>query len=93
MFPGATFNYAEHVLRGGDGRADDDLAVVFRREPGRHLIVVLTGLRRQSRPCDADARLRATVAIPCPRRQRGKCQARHCSDQRSGLARPLTGRA
>ncbi|HEU0214495.1 MAG TPA: acetoacetate--CoA ligase [Jiangellaceae bacterium] len=33
-FPGATLNYADHALRPGDGRADDDLAVVFRREDG-----------------------------------------------------------
>ena len=31
-FPGATLNYAEHALRTGDGRADDDLAVIFQRE-------------------------------------------------------------
>jgi acetoacetyl-CoA synthetase len=33
-FPGATLNYAEHALRTGPGKADDDLAVVFRREDG-----------------------------------------------------------
>jgi acetoacetyl-CoA synthetase len=31
-FPGATLNYAEHALRTGTGKGDDDLAVVFRRE-------------------------------------------------------------
>ncbi|MCI2423493.1 acetoacetate--CoA ligase [Saccharopolyspora sp. K220] len=34
-FPGATLNYAEHALRGGAGKADDDLAVIFAREDGR----------------------------------------------------------
>jgi acetoacetyl-CoA synthetase len=33
-FPGATLNYAEHALRTGPGKGDDDLAVVFRREDG-----------------------------------------------------------
>src|SRR5215207_3141149 len=33
-FTGATLNYAEHALRPGDGKADEDLAVVFRREDG-----------------------------------------------------------
>jgi len=33
-FPGATLNYAEHALRPGEGKAADDLAVVFRREDG-----------------------------------------------------------
>jgi acetoacetyl-CoA synthetase len=33
-FPGATLNYAEHALRTGRNRGDDDLAVVFRREDG-----------------------------------------------------------
>jgi acetoacetyl-CoA synthetase len=33
-FPGATLNYAEHALRAGPGKADDDVAVVFRREDG-----------------------------------------------------------
>ncbi|WP_028924393.1 acetoacetate--CoA ligase [Pseudonocardia acaciae] len=33
-FPGATLNYAEHALAPGDGRADDDIAVVFAREDG-----------------------------------------------------------
>ena len=43
-FPGATLNYAEHALRPGDGKADDDLAVVFRREEGLSdgLLVPLT---------------------------------------------------
>ncbi|MEV0698429.1 acetoacetate--CoA ligase [Saccharopolyspora sp. NPDC050389] len=34
-FPGATLNYAEHALRDGAGKADDDLAVIFAREDGR----------------------------------------------------------
>ncbi|MCX2732485.1 acetoacetate--CoA ligase [Saccharopolyspora sp. NFXS83] len=33
-FPGAALNYAEHALRGGPGKADDDVAVVFAREDG-----------------------------------------------------------
>ncbi|HEU5473294.1 MAG TPA: acetoacetate--CoA ligase [Actinophytocola sp.] len=33
-FPGATLNYAEHALRPGPGKGDDDLAVVFEREDG-----------------------------------------------------------
>jgi acetoacetyl-CoA synthetase len=33
-FPGATLNYAEHALRTGPGKGDNDLAVVFRREDG-----------------------------------------------------------
>ncbi|TDD90302.1 acetoacetate--CoA ligase [Saccharopolyspora karakumensis] len=34
-FPGATLNYAEHALRDGEGKGDEDLAVVFVREDGR----------------------------------------------------------
>ncbi|TWF94408.1 acetoacetate--CoA ligase [Saccharopolyspora dendranthemae] len=33
-FPGATLNYAEHALRDGEGKGDEDLAVVFVREDG-----------------------------------------------------------
>ncbi|AYY11916.1 acetoacetate--CoA ligase [Actinobacteria bacterium YIM 96077] len=33
-FPGATLNYAEHALRPGEGKSDNDLAVIFRREDG-----------------------------------------------------------
>jgi acetoacetyl-CoA synthetase len=33
-FPGATLNYAEHVLTVAPGRADDDVAVIFNREDG-----------------------------------------------------------
>ena len=33
-FAGATLNYAEHALSSGPGKADDDLAVIFRREDG-----------------------------------------------------------
>lgn len=34
-FPGATLNYAEHALRGGPGKGDEDPALVFVREDGR----------------------------------------------------------
>ncbi|KAA5836044.1 acetoacetate--CoA ligase [Saccharopolyspora hirsuta] len=34
-FPGATLNYAEHALREGAGKGDEDLAVIFAREDGR----------------------------------------------------------
>ena len=34
-FPGATLNYAEHALRHGPGKAEDDPAVLIRREDGR----------------------------------------------------------
>ena len=33
-FPGATLNYAEHALRDGEGKGDEDLAVIFVREDG-----------------------------------------------------------
>ena len=33
-FPGATLNYAEHALRPGAAKADDDLAIIFHREDG-----------------------------------------------------------
>jgi acetoacetyl-CoA synthetase len=33
-FPGAMLNYAEQALAPGPGKADDDLAVIFRREDG-----------------------------------------------------------
>ncbi|MFB9906355.1 acetoacetate--CoA ligase [Allokutzneria oryzae] len=33
-FPGATLNYAEHALRDGDGKGDDEPAVIFAREDG-----------------------------------------------------------
>ncbi len=33
-FPGATLNYAEHALRAGEGKGEDDLAVIFAREDG-----------------------------------------------------------
>ncbi|HEX6576821.1 MAG TPA: acetoacetate--CoA ligase [Jiangellaceae bacterium] len=46
-FPGATLNYAEHALRPGDGRADDDLAVVFRREDGLTERLTFGDLRAQ----------------------------------------------
>src|ERR1700761_4392179 len=34
-FPGGTLNYAEHALHPREGGADDDVAVVARREDGR----------------------------------------------------------
>jgi len=46
-FPGATLNYAEHALRPGPGKADDDLAVVFEREDGLSAQVTYGSLRRQ----------------------------------------------
>ncbi|MGH8774641.1 MAG: acetoacetate--CoA ligase [Jiangellaceae bacterium] len=46
-FPGATLNYAEHVLRPGEGKADDDLAVVFHREDGLTERLTYGELRRQ----------------------------------------------
>jgi acetoacetyl-CoA synthetase len=33
-FHGGTLNYAEHALRPGEGKADDDLAMIFQREDG-----------------------------------------------------------
>src|SRR5437764_10786306 len=33
-FPGSSLNYAEHALREGEGKGDNDLAVVFAREDG-----------------------------------------------------------
>jgi acetoacetyl-CoA synthetase len=46
-FPGATLNYAEHALRPGEGKADDDLAVVFRREDGLTERLTFGDLRTQ----------------------------------------------
>jgi len=46
-FPGATLNYAEHALRPGPGRADDDLAVVFHREDGLTSQLTFAALRRR----------------------------------------------
>jgi len=46
-FPGATLNYAEHALRPGAGKADDDLAVVFRREDGEDRRITYAELRAQ----------------------------------------------
>ncbi|NEE04084.1 acetoacetate--CoA ligase [Phytoactinopolyspora halotolerans] len=45
-FPEATLNYAEHALRPGTGKADTDVAVVFRREDGRRTLTY-GELRRQ----------------------------------------------
>lgn len=44
-FRGATLNYAEHALRPGDGKADDDIAVVFRREDGLSETITYGSLR------------------------------------------------
>jgi acetoacetyl-CoA synthetase len=46
-FPGATLNYAEHALRDGEGKADDDLAVIFAREDGREEEITYGELRAQ----------------------------------------------
>ncbi|KAA2262179.1 acetoacetate--CoA ligase [Solihabitans fulvus] len=46
-FPDATLNYAEHALRPGQGKADDDLAVVFHREDGLAQNLDFGTLRRQ----------------------------------------------
>jgi acetoacetyl-CoA synthetase len=46
-FPGATLNYAEHALRTGTGKQDDDLAVVFHREDGYEQQLTYGELRRQ----------------------------------------------
>ena len=46
-FPGSTLNYAEHALRPGPGRADDDLAVIFHREDGFGANLDYATLRRR----------------------------------------------
>ncbi|SEE22703.1 acetoacetate--CoA ligase [Jiangella alba] len=46
-FPGATLNYAEQALGPGDGKGDDDVAVVFRREDGLRAELTHGELRRQ----------------------------------------------
>lgn len=46
-FPGATLNYAEHALRPGQGKADDDLAVIFHREDGHTEELTYGELRTQ----------------------------------------------
>ncbi|MET1073679.1 MAG: acetoacetate--CoA ligase [Umezawaea sp.] len=46
-FPGAALNYAEHALRSGAGRADDDLAVIFHREDGLAENLTYGTLRRR----------------------------------------------
>jgi len=46
-FPGATLNYAEHALRAGPGRGDDDVAVIFRREDGLRSELSYAELREQ----------------------------------------------
>ncbi|SHK46005.1 acetoacetyl-CoA synthetase [Pseudonocardia thermophila] len=44
-FPGATLNYAEHVLTDGPGRAPEDVAVEFEREDGLSRTVTHAELR------------------------------------------------
>jgi acetoacetyl-CoA synthetase len=44
-FPGATLNYAEHALTPGDGRDDQDVAIVFVREDGVERSVAHNELR------------------------------------------------
>ena len=46
-FQGGTLNYAEHALRHGPGKGDDDLAVVFRREDGLTSRLTFGRLRAQ----------------------------------------------
>ncbi|MQA10743.1 MAG: acetoacetate--CoA ligase [Pseudonocardiaceae bacterium] len=46
-FPGGTLNYAEHALRPGAGKADEDLAVIFTREDGLRTTLSYGELRRQ----------------------------------------------
>jgi acetoacetyl-CoA synthetase len=46
-FPGATLNYAEHALRPGAGKGDDDLAVLFHREDGHTEQLTYGELRAQ----------------------------------------------
>lgn len=46
-FAGATLNYAEHALRHGAGKADDDIAVIFRGEGGSREATTYGDLRRQ----------------------------------------------
>jgi len=46
-FPDATLNYAEHALRPGDGRDDNDVAVVFGREDGHFEELTYAALRAQ----------------------------------------------
>jgi len=44
-FPGATLNYAEHALRDGPGRGQQDTAVIFAREDGLQYTVTHGELR------------------------------------------------
>jgi acetoacetyl-CoA synthetase len=46
-FPGATLNYAEHALAPGPGKADGDLAVIFRREDGERQECSFGALRQR----------------------------------------------
>jgi acetoacetyl-CoA synthetase len=46
-FRGSTLNYAEHALRPGPGKDDDDLAVIFHREDGITEELTYGELRRQ----------------------------------------------
>lgn len=47
-FPGATFNYAEHMLR-GNGMADDDVAVVAESQTRAPQELTMSDLREQTR--------------------------------------------
>jgi acetoacetyl-CoA synthetase len=44
-FSGGTLNYAEHALAAGDGRLDDDLAVIAADESGAEELVTVADLR------------------------------------------------
>ncbi|GAA3316251.1 acetoacetate--CoA ligase [Arthrobacter ramosus] len=46
-FPGATLNYAEHILTDGPGRGADDVAAVFCREDGQEITLTHGDLRVQ----------------------------------------------
>jgi len=61
-FPGATLNYAEHVLTPGPGRGDHDIAVIAVREDGLEQSVTHRELRDQVARARAGLR-RAGVGI------------------------------
>jgi acetoacetyl-CoA synthetase len=46
-FPGATLNFAEHALVPGPGKADDDIAVICRREDGQRQECSFGALRQR----------------------------------------------
>jgi acetoacetyl-CoA synthetase len=52
-FPGATLNYAEHALRPGPGKSDDDLALVSHREDGLSVRLTYGELRTRVAACRA----------------------------------------